>query len=115
MGRRREQPRSPLPLLQTLGPRLSVKAFNRESDLSHPHTPMHTMSRDTVLRRGGRKGSGGDEQGQQKEKFTSGSEANASADSGRKTRKDKREDFHDVYDFDEAFTRDLSFSVPDNA
>ena len=33
----------------------------------------------------------------------------------RKTRKDKREDFHDVYDFDEAFTRDLSFSVPDNA
>jgi len=32
----------------------------------------------------------------------------------RKTRKDKREDFHDVYDFDEAFTRDLSFSVPDN-
>ena len=33
----------------------------------------------------------------------------------RKTRKDKREDFHDVYDFDSAFTRDLSFSVPDNA
>ncbi|RLS34379.1 MAG: hypothetical protein DWH79_04250 [Planctomycetota bacterium] len=32
----------------------------------------------------------------------------------RKTRKDKREDFHDVYDFDEAFTRDLSFSVPEN-
>jgi uncharacterized repeat protein (TIGR04138 family) len=31
----------------------------------------------------------------------------------RKTRKDKREDFHEVYDFDEAFTRDLSFSVPD--
>lgn len=31
----------------------------------------------------------------------------------RKTRKDKREDFHDVYDFDEAFTRDLSFSVPE--
>jgi hypothetical protein len=51
---------------------------------------MHTMSRDTVLRRGGRKGAGGDEQGQQKEKFTSGSEANASADSGRKKRKDKK-------------------------
>jgi len=33
----------------------------------------------------------------------------------RKTRKDKREDFHDVYDFESAFTRDLSFSVPDNA
>ena len=33
----------------------------------------------------------------------------------RKTRKDKREDFHDVYDFEEAFTRDLSFSVPDNS
>jgi uncharacterized repeat protein (TIGR04138 family) len=33
----------------------------------------------------------------------------------RKTRKDKREDFHDVYDFNEAFTRDLSFSVPDNS
>ena len=32
----------------------------------------------------------------------------------RKTRKDKREDFHGVYDFDDAFTRDLSFSVPDN-
>jgi len=31
----------------------------------------------------------------------------------RKTRKDKREDFHDVYDFDEAFSRDLSFVVPD--
>jgi len=32
----------------------------------------------------------------------------------RKTRKDKREDFHDVYEFDDAFTRDLSFVVPDN-
>jgi hypothetical protein len=31
----------------------------------------------------------------------------------RKTRKDKREDFHGVYDFDEAFSRDLSFVVPD--
>lgn len=31
----------------------------------------------------------------------------------RKTRRDKREDFDDVYDFDEAFTRDLSFNVPD--
>jgi uncharacterized repeat protein (TIGR04138 family) len=31
----------------------------------------------------------------------------------RKTRKDKREDFHDVYDFHDAFSRDLSFVVPD--
>jgi uncharacterized repeat protein (TIGR04138 family) len=31
----------------------------------------------------------------------------------RKTRKDRREDFHDVYEFDDAFTRDLSFVVPD--
>ena len=33
----------------------------------------------------------------------------------RKTRKDKREDFHGVYDFDEAFCRDCSFVVPDPA
>jgi uncharacterized repeat protein (TIGR04138 family) len=32
----------------------------------------------------------------------------------RKTRKDKREDFHDVYDFGDAFSRDLSFVVPDS-
>jgi hypothetical protein len=31
----------------------------------------------------------------------------------RKTRSDKREDFHDVYDFDDAFARDLAFAVPD--
>jgi len=31
----------------------------------------------------------------------------------RKTRADKREDFHGVYDFDEAFSRDLAFVVPD--
>lgn len=31
----------------------------------------------------------------------------------RKTRSDKREDFHDVYDFAEGFSRDLSFVVPD--
>jgi uncharacterized repeat protein (TIGR04138 family) len=31
----------------------------------------------------------------------------------RKTRSDKREDFHDVYGFEEAFSRDLSFVVPD--
>ena len=31
----------------------------------------------------------------------------------RKTRADKREDFRDVYGFDEAFSRDLSFVVPD--
>ena len=31
----------------------------------------------------------------------------------RKTKADRREDFHGVYDFDEAFTRDLSFVVPD--
>ena len=31
----------------------------------------------------------------------------------RKTRSDKREDFHDVYAFSEAFTRDLAFVVPD--
>jgi len=33
----------------------------------------------------------------------------------RKTRKDKREDFHGVYDFEEAFCRDCSFVVPDPA
>ncbi len=33
----------------------------------------------------------------------------------RKTRKDKREDFHGVYDFAEAFCRNCSFVVPDNA
>jgi uncharacterized repeat protein (TIGR04138 family) len=31
----------------------------------------------------------------------------------RKTRSDRREDFQDVYGFDEAFARDLSFVVPD--
>ncbi len=31
----------------------------------------------------------------------------------RKTRNDRREDFHGVYGFDEAFARDLSFVVPD--
>ncbi|MFM8379563.1 MAG: Minf_1886 family protein [Planctomycetia bacterium] len=33
----------------------------------------------------------------------------------RKTRKDKREDFHGVYDFEDAFCRDCSFVVPDKA
>lgn len=32
----------------------------------------------------------------------------------RKTRKDKREDFHGVYDFTEAFARDLRFVAPDH-
>lgn len=32
----------------------------------------------------------------------------------RKTRKDKREDFHNVYDFSEAFARDLKFMAPDS-
>jgi uncharacterized repeat protein (TIGR04138 family) len=32
----------------------------------------------------------------------------------RKTRSDRREDFHDVYEFGEAFARDLSFVVPDS-
>lgn len=31
----------------------------------------------------------------------------------RKTRADKREDFHDVYEFGDGFTRDLAFVVPD--
>lgn len=31
----------------------------------------------------------------------------------RKTRHDKREDFHDVYDFREAFARDLAFVAPE--
>jgi uncharacterized repeat protein (TIGR04138 family) len=31
----------------------------------------------------------------------------------RKTRADKREDFQGVYDFAEAFARDLSFVVPE--
>jgi uncharacterized repeat protein (TIGR04138 family) len=31
----------------------------------------------------------------------------------RKTRQDKREDFHDVYNFGDAFSRDLAFVVPD--
>jgi len=33
----------------------------------------------------------------------------------RKTRKDRREDFHGVYEFDDAFCRDCSFVVPDKA
>ncbi|MEO1991098.1 MAG: Minf_1886 family protein [Pirellulales bacterium] len=32
----------------------------------------------------------------------------------RKTRHDKREDFHAVYDFQEAFSRDLEFVAPDS-
>jgi hypothetical protein len=56
---------------------------------------MSMSGRDIVLRRGGRKGAGGDEQG------TSGSKANASADSGRKKRKDKKN------------TRDAEVSVED--
>jgi uncharacterized repeat protein (TIGR04138 family) len=31
----------------------------------------------------------------------------------RKTKRDKREDFHDVFDFHDAFSRDLAFVVPD--
>jgi uncharacterized repeat protein (TIGR04138 family) len=31
----------------------------------------------------------------------------------RKTRADKREDFHDVYGFEDGFSRDLAFVVPD--
>lgn len=31
----------------------------------------------------------------------------------RKTRADKREDFHEVYPFADGFTRDLAFVVPD--
>jgi uncharacterized repeat protein (TIGR04138 family) len=31
----------------------------------------------------------------------------------RKTRSDKREDFHDVFDFDDAFARNIPFAVPD--
>ncbi len=31
----------------------------------------------------------------------------------RKTRADKREDFHDVFEFQDGFARDLSFVVPD--
>jgi len=31
----------------------------------------------------------------------------------RKTRRDKREDFNDVYEFGDAFSRDLAFVVPD--
>jgi uncharacterized repeat protein (TIGR04138 family) len=31
----------------------------------------------------------------------------------RKTRADKREDFHEVYPFTDGFTRDLAFVVPD--
>jgi len=31
----------------------------------------------------------------------------------RKTRRDKREDFNDVYEFHDAFSRDLAFVVPD--
>jgi uncharacterized repeat protein (TIGR04138 family) len=33
----------------------------------------------------------------------------------RKTKADRREDFHRVYDFAEAFSRDLAFVVPDPA
>lgn len=31
----------------------------------------------------------------------------------RKTRSDKREDFHDVFNFEDAFSRDIPFAVPD--
>ncbi len=31
----------------------------------------------------------------------------------RKTRSDKREDFHDVFEFGDAFARDIPFAVPD--
>ena len=31
----------------------------------------------------------------------------------RKTSRDRREDIHEVYAFDEAFARDLVFAVPD--
>jgi len=31
----------------------------------------------------------------------------------RKTRSDRREDFEDVFNFDDAFTRDIPFAVPD--
>lgn len=31
----------------------------------------------------------------------------------RKTRKDRREDFNDVYDFEEAFSREYSFAMPE--
>jgi hypothetical protein len=44
----------------------------------------------TVLRKGGRTGASGGEQGQGKDAFTPGREANASADSGKKNRKDKQ-------------------------
>ncbi|NBW95610.1 MAG: hypothetical protein EBR28_02490 [Planctomycetia bacterium] len=33
----------------------------------------------------------------------------------RKTRKDRREDFHGVYDFGDAFCRDCAFVVPEKA
>jgi len=33
----------------------------------------------------------------------------------RKTRRDKREDFHDVFVFEDAFARDIPFAVPDPA
>ena len=32
----------------------------------------------------------------------------------RKTRRDKREDFHNVYEFQEAFVHGLSFVVPES-
>ena len=31
----------------------------------------------------------------------------------RKTRSDKREDFHDVFEFDDGFARNIPFAVPD--
>jgi len=31
----------------------------------------------------------------------------------RKTQQDCREDFHDVYQFEDAFARDLTFAVPE--
>jgi hypothetical protein len=46
---------------------------------------------DTVLRRGERKGAGGDEQGnKKKDQFTSGGEVNSSAEAGRNRRKGKK-------------------------
>jgi hypothetical protein len=57
----------------------------------------------TVLRRGGRKGASGGEQGQGKDVFTSGREANASADSEKKKRKDKRNTRDSEVSMEDAF------------
>jgi hypothetical protein len=65
-------------------------------------TTMNSLG-NTVLRRGGRKGASGGEQGQDKDAFTSGRVANASADSEKNKRQDKRNTRDSEVSMEDAF------------